>query len=262
MIWLNKTNMNQVLQLHELDMCALFISCIAHDFKHPGYTNGLLININNPLAIRYNDISVLENHHISQTFKLISSNKRVNIFSQLTYEDYKAIRKRMIGMVIATDMKYHFKQFGYLKDAIKKYDITKGKNRKMVLEEAESPFIIQQDLLEIMVHACDISNPTKTFDLYSFWSTQVVEEFWRQGDKEKQLNLKVSMNCDRTTTTKAQCQIGFIEGIISPFFMSFVEIFPELSFLIENMKKNKAIYRKIREKETSSIVPQDLSENI
>ncbi len=42
------------LKLNDLDICALLISAIIHDFKHPGVTNLFLINSADPIAIKYN----------------------------------------------------------------------------------------------------------------------------------------------------------------------------------------------------------------
>ena len=242
----------ELLQLNDLDLCALYISCISHDFRHPGVNNPFLANISNPIAIRYNDRNILESYHISQTFKLIRSSEQYNIFSLLNNDDYKTIRLRMIGLVLATDMVFHFKQFNFLKDLITKHQIAKGENRNKITEKVDKMFQLQQDLLEIVIHACDISNPTKPFDIYTFWADKVVEEFWLQGDKEKSLGLKVSMNCDRLTSTKAQVQVGFMDFIVGPFFTSFVEIFPELKFLTDNIQENTVIFKKIKEEEAKA----------
>lgn len=252
MIYLKYAKIKEFLKLNDLDLCSTFIACMVHDYKHPGYNNPFLQNTNDLIAIRYNDTSILESYHISQTFKLIRSNEAYNIFASLSNEDYRNVRKRMIGLVIATDMVFHFKQFGFLKDKIATYSITKGENRDKIVAAIDKPdkiFTMQQDFLEIIIHACDISNPTKPFDIYTFWADKVVNEFWRQGDKEKSLGLKVSMNCDRNTTTKAQCQVGFMDFIVGPFFGSFAEIFPELTFLVDNVKNNTTKFKQIKEEE-------------
>lgn len=50
---------------------ALMVASVAHDIGHPGVNNNFLINSSDELALRYNDISVLENHHASSLFKIL-----------------------------------------------------------------------------------------------------------------------------------------------------------------------------------------------
>ena len=246
LIYILKGKMKEIFNLNDLDTASIYISCMVHDYKHPGYNNLFLININSPISIRHNDTNVLEAYHISQTYKLIKSNEKYNIFSLMNNEEYKFIRKRMIGLVLATDMIFHFKQLEDTKNLIKEYNINKGKNREKIKENNKLNDI-QQQFLEILIHACDISNPTKTFNIYNLWANKVMSEFFRQGDKEKELGLKVSMNCDRLTTTLPQCQIGFMNYIVGPLFISIVEIFPELNFLLDNLNNNVEKYKKIHE---------------
>ena len=40
------------------------------------------------------------------------------------------------------------------------------------------------------------------------WTESLLEEFFRQGDKEKELGLPFSPLCDRNTTLIAESQIG------------------------------------------------------
>lgn len=161
------------------------------------------------------------------------------------------MRKRIIECVLATDMTFHAKQFTYLKLKIEKLGINKGKNLDKLFESLDNMQIYstQQEFMNIMIHTCDISNPTKPWNIYNQWVDKVMEEFWKQGDREKQLNLPVSFLCDRVTVTKAGAQIGFIDGIILPFLTAFTEIFPELSFLMENAVKNKNKFKEIKEEE-------------
>lgn len=50
------------------DLAAAFIATSCHDFEHSGCNNQFLIETKNSLALQYNDISVLENHHIAASF--------------------------------------------------------------------------------------------------------------------------------------------------------------------------------------------------
>lgn len=64
--------------------------------------------------------------------------------------------------------------------------------------------------MEMCLHSCDVSNPSRTFKTVKDWTYLLFEEFFMQGDLEKEKNLPVSMLCDRTTTHVAKSQPGFI----------------------------------------------------
>ena len=56
------------------------------------------------LAVLYNDVSVLENHHVASAFKLLRS-KELDWTKTLTLEDYKDFRETVVQMVLGTDMR-------------------------------------------------------------------------------------------------------------------------------------------------------------
>jgi hypothetical protein len=175
LIYLLHGKINEKLNISKTSICSLILSCLCHDYKHPGLNNNFLKETKNELAIRYNDVSILENMHISETFKLINSNQDCNIFSGVDSNIYKQMRKEMISCVLATDMEYHSKQI----EIMKKY-IEEHKNN----EKNENANELQ-NFLDIFIHSADISNPTKPFPIYLKWAKLIVEEFCQQGDKEK-----------------------------------------------------------------------------
>ena len=70
-----------------------------------------------PLAVKYNDQSVLENHHIASTFA-VAQKAEFNIFKLFSKEQFKSVRERMVSMVLATDMAKHFSDLGKLKSRV------------------------------------------------------------------------------------------------------------------------------------------------
>lgn len=103
-------------------------------------------------------------------------------------------------MVLATDMSFHFQQL---------------KNMKNLLTLAE-PSVDKSKALSLVLHCCDISHPAKKWDLHHKWTMLLLEEFFRQGDLERELGLPFSPLCDRNNTLVAESQIGFIEFIVEP----------------------------------------------
>lgn len=62
--------------------------------------------------------------------------------------------------------------------------------------------------LSLVLHCCDIAHPSKRWDLHHRWTSLLLEEFFRQGDKERELGLPFSPLCDRNNTLVAESQIG------------------------------------------------------
>ena len=54
-----------------LQLLASYWSAVVHDYEHQGLNNDFLIKVSHPLAIMYNDMSPLEQHHIAASAALM-----------------------------------------------------------------------------------------------------------------------------------------------------------------------------------------------
>lgn len=52
--------------LRDVEVAALLLGALIHDFKHPGRSNAFLTKTGHALALTYNDVSILENFHLSE----------------------------------------------------------------------------------------------------------------------------------------------------------------------------------------------------
>ena len=231
------SNAEEICQSLVLDLLGILISALGHDLAHPGLTNPFHINSSSELAITYNDVSCLENFHTSTLFRTIRK-PETDIFEKLSVPDYKAIRKRMIGNILATDMANHGKIMTLIKSRIA---INKAENKtkfELLSGNEKTKFEEQQSLFDFLIHAADLAHNTKLFNISLKWVEMLTEEFWLQGDKEKSMNLPVSFLCDRDDYNIPQSQVGFIKGFIIPTFDCLVDIFPTLKFTMNNAKTN------------------------
>ncbi|XP_072758359.1 dual specificity calcium/calmodulin-dependent 3',5'-cyclic nucleotide phosphodiesterase 1A isoform X5 [Anoplolepis gracilipes] len=185
--------------LTDLEIFATLVAAIIHDYEHTGTTNNFHVMSGSDTALLYNDRAVLENHHISASFRILREDDS-NILQNLSREEFREFRSLVIDMVLATDMSFHFQQL---------------KNMKNLLSLAE-PSVDKSKAVSLVLHCCDISHPAKRWDLHHRWTMQLLEEFFRQGDKERELGLPFSPLCDRNNTLVAESQIGFIEFIVEP----------------------------------------------
>ena len=78
-----------------------------------------------------------------------------------------------------------------------------------------------------MVHCSDLSNPTKPLDIYRQWVDRIMEEFFRQGDRERDGGLEISPMCDRFNATieKSQVIIVFLNIWVSYRFYLIIIVF-------------------------------------
>ena len=189
-----------------LDLYCMILGAAMHDFEHPGYNNAFLVASRHDVAILYNDSSVLENFHISSSFKLMLNDEKANPFAGFTSEQYNEARATMVHSILGTDMKFHFDH------------LTKFKTRCNAGAFDEPDRKDVQLLLAMCMHAADVSNPAKRWELSSEWACRVMEEFFRQGEQETKLGLPVSPFMDRNKTDIGKCQAGFISILIKPFF--------------------------------------------
>ncbi len=100
-----------------------------------------------------------------------------------------------------------------------------------------------------MVHCADLSNPTKPLDIYRQWVDRIMEEFFRQGDKERDLGMDISPMCDRYNATIEKSQVGFIEFIVHPLWETWADlVYPSCQHILEALEANRLWY--------NSMIPQ------
>ena len=241
-------NLSSKMKLKQLDIFAMLVAALCHDYKHPGTNNLFHINTQSKYALRYNDTSVLEMYHIAQTFKELQHDD-FNIYKNFSPEEYRICRRRMIDGVLATDMANHQKVLSSAKTLAETYNIKKGKNFEDVFNENENDksivklFDKQQNILNMIIHTADISNPGKPDKVSNEWTKRVYAEFFVQGDMEKKLNIPISNFCDRETTNINKAMIGFISFVVGPTIDTLTNLIPEVydytEYCRSNLRKHK-----------------------
>jgi len=67
--------------------------------------------------------------------------------------------------------------------------------------------MLVRQVLQSLVHCADLSNPAKPLTLYRQWHDRILQEFFCQGDLERQQGLDVSPMCDRLTANVEKTQV-------------------------------------------------------
>ncbi|EMP39521.1 cAMP-specific 3',5'-cyclic phosphodiesterase 4D [Chelonia mydas] len=198
----------------DLEILAALFAAAIHDVDHPGVSNQFLINTNSELALMYNDESVLENHHLAVGFKLLQE-ENCDIFQSLGKRQRQTLRK-------------------------------------MVIDMAPRCSFSPPQVLRNMVHCADLSNPTKPLELYRQWTDRIMEEFFRQGDKERERGMEISPMCDKHTASVEKSQVGFIDYIVHPLWETWADlVHPDAQEILDTLEDNRDWYH--------SMIPQSPS---
>jgi hypothetical protein len=148
-VFLELGGLAELTKVDSYEKLAILIAAAVHDFEHPGVNNVFLTKIQDPIAIRHNDQSVLESHHIAAAFEVMLGDPNNNWAVKFEQSDFIRVRQLMINCVLATDMSHHFKELNNLK--------TKTGQSDWSLSNEEN----KQSFLKFCFHLADISNPVK-----------------------------------------------------------------------------------------------------
>ncbi|CAG5897040.1 unnamed protein product [Menidia menidia] len=229
----------------DLEILAAIFAAAIHDVDHPGVSNQFLINTNSELALIYNDESVLENHHLAVGFKLLQEDN-CDIFQNLMKKQRQTLRRMVIDMVLATDMSKHMCLLANLKTMVETKKVTSS---GVLLLDNHTDRI---QVLCNMVHCADLSNPTKPLDLYRQWTDRIMDEFFHQGDRERERGMEISPMCDKHTASVERTQVGFIDYIVHPLWETWADlVHPDAQDILDTLEDNRNWYQ--------SMIPQSPS---
>lgn len=225
------TSTNVTDYLTKLDLLILMVSAICHDIEHPGLNNAFQISTGTPLAMFYNDRSVLENHHCHRTFQILKTPDTA-ILDGMDIEQWREFRAGVITAILATDMGHHF-------EVTQKFQSRLENGDNWSRESADDRTL----LIRILIKVADISNPAKPHETALVWSKRLHEEWYLQGDKEREAGLPVTPIMDRSAAKPAKIAADFIDYILSPLYNNMARLLPGFEPCLELMRKNREYWQ-------------------
>ena len=223
---------------------ATLIAAFAHDVGHPGHNNLFEINSFSDLAIKYNDMSVLEQHHCSLAFELI---KKHNLHSLWSREEFVVVRQTIVSCILGTDMAKHKEQTESLKS------IHLSVDGQMTTSQ-------QITLCKLLLHAADIGNPILEPTMCEEWSRLVAQEFHNQGQKERQLGLVISTPFDiENELSFFSGEMKYIQFVCLPYWKALDEAFSGFNDELNMVVRNLNSYTQKHDQLAESIDPQQYS---
>lgn len=184
------------------------VAALAHDVGHFGRNNAFCSNSQHPLALIYNDRSILENMHTATCFSIMRRSDS-NIMGSLPGDQWKQFREHVVDLILATDMTNHFSFLGEMRVRVNAEEFapeTNAKDRKMTTQ--------------CYIKSADLGHAALPWEMHEQWALLLLKEFYRQGDEERNLQVPLSPMCDRNGTLAEfrDSQKGFLEFVILPLF--------------------------------------------
>eukprot|EP00485_Elphidium_margaritaceum_P013942 CAMPEP_0202729612 /NCGR_PEP_ID=MMETSP1385-20130828/186221_1 /ASSEMBLY_ACC=CAM_ASM_000861 /TAXON_ID=933848 /ORGANISM="Elphidium margaritaceum" /LENGTH=1351 /DNA_ID=CAMNT_0049395879 /DNA_START=144 /DNA_END=4199 /DNA_ORIENTATION=+ len=125
------------------DQLGAYIAALCHDLGHPGFNNEWFVNTAGNLALLYGNESVLENFHISETFRILNESESNWMLS------FPSSVRRYVATVIkrsilATDLKVHGTKMIQLQRMVETYKHTIAS--KLNADHSNQHALICQDI--------------------------------------------------------------------------------------------------------------------
>lgn len=221
--------------LEDIEICALFVSCMCHDLDHRGTNNSFQVASKSVLAGLYSsEGSVLERHHFAQAIAILNT-QGCNIFEKLTRKEYQRMLDLMREIILATDLAHHLR---ILKDLQNMSD--KGYN----IEDPQHHNL----LLCLLMTCCDLSDQTKNWNTTWKIAELIYKEFFSQGDLEKTMGNRPSEMMDREKAYIPELQISFMEDIAMPVYKLLQDLFPRSAELYDAVTSNREKWSRVSHK--------------
>ena len=88
---------------------------------------------------------------------------------------------RIVGMILATDMAQHASHVSLVQSKVTSKGIQKELNNGSAFidtDDDKKKVMSQQQILDLVIHSCDLSTPTREFDCLREWTYLLFEEFF------------------------------------------------------------------------------------
>ena len=205
------------------EIMAALVAAVCHDIDHPGLNEKFLIATSSHLAGLYENGSVLENHHWKSALSILWES---GFAQMMTTEDRLEMEGIIRELILATDISRQAEFLTHLRQYqdTGEMDLSLPKYRHFILQ--------------IALKCADISNPCRSWNISRLWSYRACEEFFRQGDRERELGLPVTQICDRQNISIAKVRRLYTITLLRIYFEHQRQFLKEQKVLFPQQRYN------------------------
>uniref|UniRef100_A0A8D8WKA7 Phosphodiesterase n=2 Tax=Cacopsylla melanoneura TaxID=428564 RepID=A0A8D8WKA7_9HEMI len=212
----------------DLEVLGMVVGCLCHDLDHRGTNNEFQKIASSNLAQLYGTTSTLEYHHFNQAVMILNSEDH-NILSSLSSEEYSIVMNALKNSILATDLSTYFGNQSRF------FTLISTKTYSWSLED-------HRDILRsILMTSADIAASTKPWDIQYQISLLVKDEFFSQGDKERnELKLQPKAMMDRNKSHEwPLMQFQWMNDVCYPLYDALSNMNPKFEILAKGVQENR-----------------------
>ncbi|ODM94519.1 cGMP-dependent 3',5'-cyclic phosphodiesterase [Orchesella cincta] len=228
-------------QFSKLEAFALIVSALTHDIDHRGTNNQFQSYTNSDIYKLYAcEDSVMERHHLAIALAILHR-EDCNILESFNDSDYKYFVELLTWNIIG----YAFINRNSSHIFPTATDISKHlKNREALFIEARSGNPKQRKMarMSLFMTAADLCDNCKRWDDSLLTVHGILQEFFNQGDMEKQLGFSPIPMMDREVAYIPMIEYKFVKYIVGPVFRYLNELYVELKPCMDNIQNNEDLW--------------------
>ena len=160
--------------------------------------------LQDPIAVTYHNTSPLENVHAAVLVRLMLQ-PSLNFLSHLAPDVLTNVRKYAVSAILHTDPMSHRSHMDAWAGHVPKWQKTVACVHSTL--DMAMDLSVEETLaaLGMLLKCADVGHMAQPFPQHRHWVTQLSEEFFQQGDREKALGMSPLPFMDRA---KTQCIAG------------------------------------------------------
>jgi len=233
-------NLHLTTVFDDLTCYSFLIAALCHDLDHRGTNSAFEISSQSPLASLYSSKgSVMERHHFAQTVTLLGIDG-CNVFKGTSSEDNQRALDIIQEVILATDLSQHLRIMKDLNQLGER--VEKGFDLKT---EIRNNAQVRHLIISVLMTSSDLSDQTKNWATTKNTAKNIYDEFFTQGDLEKDMGLEPNIDMDRSKACVPKIQKSFNDFIVCPVYTVLAKLFPETEKVLEKVMLNKHRWNEI-----------------